>query len=38
MEKNHWGTAQKKEAGMMGQRQQEQVRRGCAVGTVVLLA
>lgn len=38
MEKNHRGTAQKKEAGMMGQRQREQVQRGCAVGTVVLLA
>lgn len=38
MEKNHRRTAQKKEAGMMGQRQREQVQRGCAVGTVVLLA
>lgn len=37
MEKNHRGTAQKTEAGMMGQRQREQVQRGCAVGTVVLL-
>ena len=38
MEKKRRGTAQKKEAGMMGQRQREQVQRGCAVGTVVLLA
>ncbi|WP_223384613.1 hypothetical protein [Faecalibacterium prausnitzii] len=38
MEKNHRGTAQKTEAGMMGQRRREQVQRGCAVGTMVLLA
>jgi hypothetical protein len=38
MEKNHRRTAQKTEDGMMGQRQREQVQRGCAVGTVVLLA
>ena len=38
MEKNHRRTAQKKEAGMMKQRQREQVQRGCAVGTMVLLA
>jgi len=38
MEKNHRRTAQKKEAGMMGQRRREQVQRGCVVGTVVLLA
>ena len=37
MEKKHRGTAQKKEAGMMGQRQREQVQRGCAVENVVLL-
>ncbi len=38
MEKNHRRTAQKKEAGMMGQRQREQVQRGCAVGTSGWLA
>ena len=38
MEKNHRRTAQKKEAGMMKQRQREQVQRGCAVGTSGWLA
>ena len=38
MEKNHRSTAQKKEAGMMGQRQREQDQRGCAVGTSGWLA